>query len=62
MVFMVWKMHPRSIFGRSVSDLSLSETAYICAIPNRPEYYNPLKNSEKRDLTPEQNPAGYVRM
>lgn len=33
-------------FGRSVSDLSLSETAYICAIPNRPEYYNPLKNSE----------------
>ena len=33
-------------FGRSVSDLSLSEAAYICAIPNRPEYYNPLKNSE----------------
>ena len=33
-------------FGRSVSDLSLSETAYICAIPNRPEYYNPLKNSD----------------
>lgn len=33
-------------FGCSVSDLSLSETAYICAIPNRPEYYNPLKNSE----------------
>lgn len=33
-------------FGRSVSDLSLSETAYICAIPNRPGYYNPLKNSE----------------
>ena len=33
-------------FGRSVSDLSLSETAYICAIPNRPAYYNPLKNSE----------------
>lgn len=33
-------------FGRSVSDLSLSETSYICAIPNRPEYYNPLKNSE----------------
>lgn len=33
-------------FGKSVSDLSLSETAYLCAIPNRPEYYNPLKNSE----------------
>ena len=36
----------KKYFGRSVSDLSLSETAYICAIPNRPEYYNPLKNSE----------------
>lgn len=33
-------------FGRSVSDLSLSETAYLCSIPNRPEYYNPLRNSE----------------
>ena len=33
-------------FGRSVNDLSLSETAYLCAIPNRPEYYNPLRNSE----------------
>ena len=33
-------------FGCSVSDLSLSETAYLCSIPNRPEYYNPLRNSE----------------
>ena len=33
-------------FGVDVKDLSLSQTAYICAIPNRPEYYNPLKNSE----------------
>ncbi|MCC8141129.1 MAG: transglycosylase domain-containing protein [Lachnospiraceae bacterium] len=30
-------------FGRSIDELSLSETAYLCAIPNRPEYYNPLK-------------------
>ena len=33
-------------FGVDVSELSLSQTAYICAIPNRPEYYNPLRNSE----------------
>lgn len=33
-------------FGCSVSDLPLSETAYLCSIPNRPEYYNPLRNSE----------------
>lgn len=31
-------------FNKNCSDLTLSETAYLCAIPNRPEYYNPLKN------------------
>lgn len=36
----------QTYFGRPVDDLTLSEVAYICAIPNRPEYYNPLKNSE----------------
>ncbi len=36
----------QTYFDRSVNDLTLSEIAYICAIPNRPEYYNPLKNSE----------------
>ncbi len=33
-------------FGKSVNQLSLSEIAYLCAIPNRPEYYNPLKEPE----------------
>ncbi len=33
-------------FDRPVSELTLSETAYLCAIPNRPEYYNPLKEPE----------------
>lgn len=28
-------------FGKSASELSLSETAYIAAIPNRPAYYDP---------------------
>lgn len=32
-------------FDKSINELTLSETAYICAIPNRPEYYNPLKES-----------------
>lgn len=36
----------QTYFKRSVDELTLSEAAYICAIPNRPEYYNPLKNSE----------------
>ncbi len=36
----------KKYFGVDVGDLSLSQTAYICSIPNRPEYYNPLKNSE----------------
>ncbi len=33
-------------FDCSINELDLSETAYICAIPNRPEYYNPLKEPE----------------
>ncbi len=36
----------QTYFGESVSELTLSEIAYICAIPNRPEYYNPLKQPE----------------
>ncbi len=33
-------------FGRPVQELTLSEMAYLCAIPNRPEYYNPLKEPQ----------------
>lgn len=36
----------QTYFNRPVSELTLSEIAYICAIPNRPEYYNPLKQPE----------------
>ncbi len=36
----------KKYFGKSVEDLTLSEVAYLCAIPNRPEYYNPLKYPE----------------
>ncbi len=34
-------------FGRSVMDLSLSETIFICAIPNNPSLYDPLLRMEK---------------
>lgn len=36
-------------FNKSVKDLSLAETAFLCAIPNNPNLYNPLKNMEKTD-------------
>lgn len=34
-------------FNKSVSELNLSEIAYLCAIPNAPTYYDPLKNIER---------------
>ncbi len=40
-------------FGRSVKDLSLSETIFLCAIPNNPSLYDPYirleKTVERRD-------------
>lgn len=33
-------------FSKSVSDLTLSEIAYLCAIPNSPTYYDPIKYPE----------------
>lgn len=32
-------------FNKPAKELSLNETAYLCAIPNSPTYYDPLKNS-----------------
>lgn len=41
-------------FNKKSSELSLSEIAYLCAIPNSPSYYDPLENSdnaiERRNL------------
>ena len=34
-------------FNKKVDELSLSQIAYLCAIPNSPEYYNPYKNPER---------------
>lgn len=35
-----------SYFGKDAKDLTLSEICYLCAIPNRPEYYDPWKNAD----------------
>lgn len=41
-------------FGKTTKDLTLGETAYLCAIPNSPTYYDPRVNPdralERRDL------------
>lgn len=34
-------------FNKHTSDLSLSQTAYLCAIPNSPTMYDPYKDSSK---------------
>lgn len=34
-------------FGISASELSLSQAAYLCAIPNRPTYYDPYVDSSR---------------
>ncbi len=34
-------------FGITSQELSLSQTAYLCAIPNRPTYYNPYTDPDR---------------
>ncbi len=34
----------KAYFSKSAKNLDLSEIAFLCAIPNRPELYDPLKN------------------
>lgn len=36
----------RGYFGKSAAELSLSQIAYLCAIPNSPTYYNPYSHPE----------------
>ncbi len=37
----------KAYFGKDVRYLSLKQIAYLCAIPNRPEYYNPYKDETR---------------
>lgn len=34
-------------FGVEASELTLSQTAYLCALPNRPTYFNPYENPDR---------------
>lgn len=36
----------KGYFGKSIKELSVGEAAFLCAIPNNPTYYNPVKNFE----------------
>ena len=36
----------RGYFNKDAGELSLSQIAYLCAIPNSPTYYNPYKHPE----------------
>ncbi|MCI5621969.1 MAG: PBP1A family penicillin-binding protein [Lachnospiraceae bacterium] len=36
----------KGYFGKDVSQLTLSEAAYLCAIPNNPTLYNPVTNPD----------------
>lgn len=55
----------KKYFGKSAKELNLSETAYLCAIPNAPSYYDPLKHPEnalvRRDkILEDMYECGYV--
>jgi penicillin-binding protein 1A len=36
----------RGYFGKNAGELTLSQIAYLCAIPNSPTYYNPYRHPE----------------
>lgn len=55
----------KTYFGKSASKLSLSQTAYLCAIPNRPEYYNPYDNPDnaiprRNKILDDMRECGYI--
>lgn len=55
----------KAYFGKSASELSLSQIAYLCAIPNRPEYFNPYRHPkralERRDkILEDMRDEGYI--
>lgn len=55
----------KAYFGNSASQLSLSQIAYLCAIPNRPEYFNPYRHPkralERRDkILKDMYTEGYI--
>lgn len=56
----------KAFFNQSARELSLSQIAYLCAIPNRPEYFNPYKHPkralERRDkILSDMYQEGYIQ-
>lgn len=52
-------------FNKSVKDLTLSQCAFLCAIPNSPTYYDPLVNfdntiSRRNKILYNMNECGYI--
>ena len=39
----------RNYFGKNAADLNPAEAALLAAIPNRPEYYSPIRNPENAE-------------
>lgn len=39
----------QTYFGKSAKDLDLAQTAYLCAIPNSPTYYDPYTNPDRAE-------------
>lgn len=55
----------QTYLGKPASELTLSEAAYLCAIPNRPEYYDPFDDPttalERRDkILGDMYDCGYI--
>lgn len=55
----------QTYLGKPASELTLSEAAYLCAIPNRPEYYDPFDDPttalERRDkILDDMYECGYI--
>lgn len=49
----------RKYFGKSATELTLGETAFLCAIPNNPTLYNPFTNFENT-IKRQQRILGYM--
>lgn len=55
----------KAYFDKEPKDLSLSQIAYLCAIPNRPSYYDPYKNPKnalkrRNKILDDMEECGYI--
>ncbi len=55
----------KKYFNKTAAELSVSETAYLCAIPNAPSYYDPLEHEDhalaRRDkILSDMHECGYL--